>query len=107
MADLLTAADIVIGRSGAVSVAEYAAAGTPAICIPYPYHKDMHQKLNAEQLTAAGAAVIVDDRSDNTETLWVELKKIMTDKPLRDQMQRGAKIIAKPNAAKTIAESLI
>ncbi|MCK4753358.1 MAG: UDP-N-acetylglucosamine--N-acetylmuramyl-(pentapeptide) pyrophosphoryl-undecaprenol N-acetylglucosamine transferase, partial [Planctomycetes bacterium] len=61
MADLLTCADLVIGRSGAVSIAEFAAATVPSICMPYPHHKDRHQYLNAGKLVDAGAAVVVDD----------------------------------------------
>jgi len=68
MAGLLNASDLAIGRAGAVSVAEYAAAGVPSICMPYPYHRDTHQYLNAGKLVEVGAAVIVDDVGDDTDS---------------------------------------
>jgi UDP-N-acetylglucosamine--N-acetylmuramyl-(pentapeptide) pyrophosphoryl-undecaprenol N-acetylglucosamine transferase len=80
MADLLAAADLVIGRAGAVSVAEYAAAGVPCIVMPYPYHKDNHQRKNAEQLEKAGCAIIVDDQVDaqkNAGVLWPILQRLL------------------------------
>ena len=110
MADLLAAADLVIGRSGAVSVAEYAAAAVPSICIPYPYHKDMHQYLNAGKLVDAGAAVIVDDvgnDKDRREWLWEELELLLKDDKTRLQMKQACKSVAKVDAAKKIAESLL
>ena len=82
MPDLYAAADLLIGRSGAVSVAEYAMAGVPSICMPYPHHRDRHQYLNAGKLVEVGAAVIVDDVADvddRTEWLWEELKPLMQD----------------------------
>jgi len=109
MPDLLTAADLVVGRSGAVSVAEYAAAAVPSICIPYPYHKDKHQYLNARKLADAGAAVIVDDLSDATdraERLWQELEKLMKDEGKRQEMKQNCRKITRPDAASKIAERL-
>ena len=110
MADLLAAADIVIGRSGAVSVAEYAAAGVPSICMPYPYHKDMHQYLNAGKLVEAGAAVIVDDigdEKDRREWLWEELEPLLKDDNKRRQMKNACKLVARKDAAKIIAEAVL
>jgi len=110
MANLLAAADLVIGRSGAVSVAEYAAAGVPSICMPYPYHKDMHQYLNAGQLVDAGAAVIVDDvpnATDRAEWLWEELQGLMKDNKKRAEMKANCRAVAKKDAARTIAEALL
>jgi len=78
MADLYAATDLVIGRSGAVSVAEYAVAGIPSICLPYPFHKDRHQYLNAGKLVEVGAGVIVDDvadAEDRVSRLWKELSR--------------------------------
>jgi UDP-N-acetylglucosamine--N-acetylmuramyl-(pentapeptide) pyrophosphoryl-undecaprenol N-acetylglucosamine transferase len=110
MADLLAAADLAIGRSGAVSVAEYAAAGTPSICMPYPYHNDMHQYLNAGKLVDAGAAIIVDDIGDDKdrrEWLWEELEPLLKDNNKRRQMKDACKLVAHKDAAKIIAEAVL
>lgn len=110
MPDLLAAADLLIGRSGAVSVAEYAVAMVPSICIPYPHHKDKHQYLNAGKLVDVGAAVIVDDlpnEKDRSEWLWEELKKLMKDQNARQVMAEGCKIVANQDADRKIAERLL
>ena len=110
MANLLSAADLVVGRSGAVSVAEYAAASVPAICMPYPYHRDRHQYLNAGKLVEAGAAVIVDDlpqREETAEWLWEELEQLMKDDSKRRRMASNCKAIATKDAAYKIAEELV
>jgi UDP-N-acetylglucosamine--N-acetylmuramyl-(pentapeptide) pyrophosphoryl-undecaprenol N-acetylglucosamine transferase len=110
MANLLAAADLVVGRSGAVSVAEYVAAGVPSICMPYPYHKDRHQYLNAGKLVEAGAAVIVDDlpdEKDRAEWLAEELDGLMKDDAARKQMKDNCAIVAKKDAAGKIAERLL
>jgi UDP-N-acetylglucosamine--N-acetylmuramyl-(pentapeptide) pyrophosphoryl-undecaprenol N-acetylglucosamine transferase len=109
MPNLLSAADLVVGRSGAVSVAEYAAANVPTICIPYPYHKDRHQYLNAGKLVEAGAAVIVDDlpqREDTALRLWVELEELMKDEKKRKKMAENCKAVANAKAASQIAEQM-
>jgi len=110
MPSLLAAADLLIGRSGAVSVAEYAAAAVPSICMPYPHHKDMHQYLNAGKLVEAGAAIVVDDlpdEKDRVEWLWEELEDLMKDKTKRDEMADACRNIARPDAASRIAERLL
>jgi UDP-N-acetylglucosamine--N-acetylmuramyl-(pentapeptide) pyrophosphoryl-undecaprenol N-acetylglucosamine transferase len=110
MPDLLAAADLLIGRSGAVSVAEYAVAGVPSICMPYPYHKDRHQYLNAGKLVEAGAAVIVDDLPDSNERaewLWEELEGLMKDEKKRREMMENCAQVAKPDAASRIAQRLL
>ena len=101
---------MVIGRSGAGSVAEYAAAGVPSICLPYPYHSDRHQYLNAGKLVEAGAAVIVDDVADDNqraEKLWEKLERLMGDDSLRQQMAKNCRKVAKKDAASKIAKRLL
>ncbi|MDI6449799.1 UDP-N-acetylglucosamine--N-acetylmuramyl-(pentapeptide) pyrophosphoryl-undecaprenol N-acetylglucosamine transferase [Anaerobaca lacustris] len=110
MPDLLATADLLVGRSGAVSVAEYAVAGAPSICMPYPHHKDRHQYRNAGKLVEVGAAVIVDDVSDpddRADWLWEELQPLMADDAVRRQMADACKLIARPHAAADIAQRLI
>jgi UDP-N-acetylglucosamine--N-acetylmuramyl-(pentapeptide) pyrophosphoryl-undecaprenol N-acetylglucosamine transferase len=110
MASLLAAADVVVGRAGAVSVAEYAAAGKPAICVPYPYHKDRHQNINAQVLVDAGAAVIVDDTPEEpartANDLLSAISELLRNESKRISMAACAREIAKVDAAKRILESI-
>ncbi len=110
MEHLLAAAHLVIGRAGAVSVAEYAAAAKPVILLPYPYHKDQHQKLNAEPLVASGAGVIVDDipaDPDITANVLCEaLLEVMSEPARLEERANAARGIAKPDAARVVAERL-
>jgi UDP-N-acetylglucosamine:LPS N-acetylglucosamine transferase len=111
MADLYAAADIIVGRSGAVSIAEYAAAGRPAVCLPYPYHKDNHQYLNAAGLVRAGGAVIVEDVVGDTDktasAMMAVLRELMSDQPRRQRMAAASRSVAHPDAAARIAEALL
>lgn len=110
MPSLLAAADLVVGRSGAVSVAEYAAAAVPSICMPYPHHRDRHQYMNAGKLVEADAAVIVDDlpdAEDRAEWLWQELQALMKDDKKREQMKNNCRTIARKDAASAMAHKLL
>lgn len=110
MADLLSAADLGIGRSGAVSVAEYASSSLAMICMPYPYHKDMHQYLNAGKLVEAGAAIIVDDLPDeNDRKQWLaeELEELVSDENKLKEMAENCKAVSNPGAGLKIANKLL
>lgn len=111
MPNLYAAADLIVGRSGAVSVAEYAAAAKPCICIPYPYHKDNHQFLNAEQLTRHGAAVVAAQDLKHparfVECLEKLLLELMSDDKRRANMSGHAVACAKTNAAEIIAKTIL
>lgn len=110
MPALLKASSLVVGRAGAVSVAEYAAAGVPAVCLPYPYHKDQHQFLNARPLADAGAAVILQDNvqqpSRTQEALRQVLSELMSQPERLKRMSAAAKTIGRVDATQTIARRL-
>ncbi len=78
--------------------------------MPYPYHKDMHQYLNAGKLVDAGAAVIVDDvgnDKDRRDWLWEELEPLLKDDVKRKQMKDACKSVAKIDASLKIASALL
>jgi UDP-N-acetylglucosamine--N-acetylmuramyl-(pentapeptide) pyrophosphoryl-undecaprenol N-acetylglucosamine transferase len=60
-ADAFAAADMVLARAGASTLAEIAAVGVPAILVPYPHASEAHQHANADALAETGAAIVVDD----------------------------------------------
>jgi UDP-N-acetylglucosamine--N-acetylmuramyl-(pentapeptide) pyrophosphoryl-undecaprenol N-acetylglucosamine transferase len=110
MPNLLAAADLVIGRAGAMSIAEFAASGTPAICLPYPYHDDQHQKLNAQFLAEAGGGVIVEDLCDTEKTanlLWPVLCELISSDEKRSLMRTSCQGLAHPDAAAKIVQKLL
>ena len=99
-------ADIVICRSGALTVCEIAAAGLPAILVPFQ-HKDRQQFLNAEYLAGAGAAVIIEQKEFNPESLLNALQPLVADRQKLMEMAIKARQMAKPLAAKRVAEVII
>jgi UDP-N-acetylglucosamine--N-acetylmuramyl-(pentapeptide) pyrophosphoryl-undecaprenol N-acetylglucosamine transferase len=80
--DMATAyrwADLVIARSGALTVAELAAVGVPAVLVPYPSAVDDHQTANARYLTDRGAAILMPENQLNPDALAAALLKLMDE----------------------------
>lgn len=105
MHDLYQWADLAICRAGAMTIAELAIAGVPAIFIPYPYAVDDHQRVNAEYVEKAGGAVIINDADLTTEVLHTQLGAILNDLPTLRAMQTSMRSIAKPKATQLVAEA--
>jgi UDP-N-acetylglucosamine--N-acetylmuramyl-(pentapeptide) pyrophosphoryl-undecaprenol N-acetylglucosamine transferase len=100
----MKAADVVVSRAGATTLAELAASGTPAILVPLPHAADDHQRRNAEVVAQAGAAVIVEERGLNGETLAAAMVALVADERRRREMAAAAKTLARPDAAARIAD---
>jgi len=110
MADALVAADLVISRAGASTLAEITAVGRASILLPYPYHKDQHQRANAECLARCGAAVLLEDKIDpkvNAPALRRAWGSLMFDDAARVRMADAARKLGRPNAANDIADQLL
>lgn len=99
-------ADLAISRAGASSCAELTACGVPSILIPYPFHKDMHQRYNAKVLVEAGAAMLCDDAMDrkkNAEKLVPMLEALLYDASRRTGMGEAARKLGVVGAAGNVA----
>jgi UDP-N-acetylglucosamine--N-acetylmuramyl-(pentapeptide) pyrophosphoryl-undecaprenol N-acetylglucosamine transferase len=113
MAEALAASDLVISRAGASTLAEITAMGRPAILMPYPFHKDMHQLANARCLASAPggpAARIVHDAIDpaiNAPVLREALESLMSSDRQRTAMAAAALRLGRGNAASDVAEEIL
>ena len=103
----MKAADLVVCRSGATTIAELAAAGRPAIFIPLPTAADDHQRKNAEVLVAAGAAEMLDQRGLTGEVLARRVLSLVDDRQRRETMSAAARRLARPDAARAIVDRIL
>lgn len=97
-------ADLILCRSGASTVAEIAAAGKPAVFVPFPMAADDHQRRNAEAMENAGAAIVIEET--RLDEVWlVDTICALLEDPVRlAKMSEAARAMSHPDAAKHIAE---
>ena len=104
MAAAYHAADLIIGRAGATTVAELAITGKPAVFIPYPFAADNHQELNARAMADAGAALMFKQSELTPNKLAEALHPLLTDLPRRLAMGAQMKALARPAAAAAVID---
>jgi UDP-N-acetylglucosamine--N-acetylmuramyl-(pentapeptide) pyrophosphoryl-undecaprenol N-acetylglucosamine transferase len=103
MPGFFAAADLVLCRSGASTVAELAAAGKPSVLVPFPRAADDHQKRNAQALERAGAAVMLEESRMTSDSLVEALTALLGDRDHLEKMSAAAHKLSHPNAARDIA----
>jgi UDP-N-acetylglucosamine--N-acetylmuramyl-(pentapeptide) pyrophosphoryl-undecaprenol N-acetylglucosamine transferase len=106
LGEFLAACDLVLGRSGG-SIFEFAAAGRPAILVPYPHATADHQSANAAWMERAGAATVVVDEELDGERLAREVGAVLADPARLDAMAAASKRLAMPDAARRIADEVL
>ncbi len=99
MGVVYTAADVVVCRAGAMTVAELAVAGVPSILVPLPGAPGDHQTANARVLQRAGAAILLADADCDAEALDVTLSGMLVDPSGLDAMGRAASSLGRRDAA--------
>jgi UDP-N-acetylglucosamine--N-acetylmuramyl-(pentapeptide) pyrophosphoryl-undecaprenol N-acetylglucosamine transferase len=107
MAQEMAGADLVISRAGATTLAELAAAGRPALLVPFPAATDDHQRRNAEVLVGAGAAAMIEEKHLSPDRLADTAAELVGDRARRDRMANAMRTFARPDAASRIVDRLI
>ena len=103
----VAAADLIVCRAGATTIAEVSAAAKPASLIPLPTATDDHQRRNAEALAAAGAAEVLLQSEATGSVLAGRIKALARDRERRARLSAAAQRFAKPDAAKVIADRVM
>ncbi len=106
MGDKLAAADLVVSRAGASSVAEIGAVGVPSLLVPYPLATADHQTTNAAHLVDAGAAVLVPDDQVGTPAFSQALLGLVDDAAARSRMRERALGLGGSRAAASLADQV-
>ena len=109
MPEAMAVADLIVSRSGASTLAEITAMGKPAVLVPYPHHRDMHQLDNARVLASREAAIVCQEGANAEETasrLGVALAELMGSQPVIDRMSAASSRLGVTSASGLIAEKL-
>jgi UDP-N-acetylglucosamine--N-acetylmuramyl-(pentapeptide) pyrophosphoryl-undecaprenol N-acetylglucosamine transferase len=104
--DEIAAADLVVSRSGAMTVGELAAAGRAAILIPFAAATDNHQELNARAVEQGGGAIVITERELSPERLAFAIAEIVNDPDRTTRMGAAARTLAAPDATRKIVDLL-
>lgn len=103
MGSALAAADLVVARAGATSIAEITALGRPAVLVPYPYATDDHQTTNARTVEDAGGAVVVADSALDEPEFIEAVTNLLVDEGTRANMSAASMSLGHPDAASQVA----
>jgi UDP-N-acetylglucosamine--N-acetylmuramyl-(pentapeptide) pyrophosphoryl-undecaprenol N-acetylglucosamine transferase len=102
----MAAADLVVSRAGASTLAELTILGRPMVLVPLPTAADDHQRKNAASLARAGAAEVIDERELTGERLAAVVLGLAGDEPRRHRMAAAARGLGRPDAAARVADRI-
>ena len=102
MEEVMNLADLIVARSGAMTITEVSLLAKPAIFVPYPYATENHQEYNAKVLSKVGAAEIILDKDLNKDILNSKVLEILDNKEIQLKMSKNAEKIAIQNVEERI-----
>lgn len=106
MAIPLKSADLVISRSGSLSLSEINLCSLPSILVPYPYAAADHQRKNAKEMLELGASLYIEDNECSPEKLLEMIKLLISDTQKMTKMAENAKSLSTADAAQRIIKQL-
>ena len=107
MAEVMAAADVVVARSGAITVSELAALGKPSVLIPSPNVVRNHQEQNAREFEKNGAAEVITEQELTSDVLYKKVTALLEDEEKLKEMSENLKRMAKTDALPKIYELMI
>jgi len=103
----MSAADVVVCRAGATTLAELTASGRPSILVPLPTATDDHQRKNAVAMVHVGAARMIEQRELSGERLSAALQDLAANAGERQRLSGAARQMARPDAARVIVDRIL
>tara|TARA_B100000586_G_scaffold110683_1_gene79627 strand:+ start:287 stop:1393 length:1107 start_codon:yes stop_codon:yes gene_type:complete len=107
MASAYALSDLVVCRSGALTLSEVAACGKPSILIPFAAAAGNHQLKNAKILYDTGASILFEEKDLNHDNLFNKINHLVNNKVKLDEMSSASKTLGKPNATKIIVDHIM
>ena len=107
MPQVMAAADLIICRAGAATIAEVCASATPCIMVPSPNVTDNHQEKNARVLEKNGAAVVIRENECDGDSLYEAAKQLLSDRERCREMRAAAANLAVVDAAERIYQTAL
>lgn len=104
MADAYAAADLVISRAGATTLAELTACGKAAILVPYPHSASNHQEVNAKKLLDIGAAQVILDHDLDGKRLSGDIRRIIADAEAKAEMEKTCRSLGGGDATSRVVD---
>tara|TARA_B100001079_G_scaffold258887_1_gene257528 strand:+ start:74 stop:1207 length:1134 start_codon:yes stop_codon:yes gene_type:complete len=107
MASAYALSDLVVCRSGALTLSEVTACGKPSILIPFAAAAGNHQLKNAKILYDTGASILFEEKDLNHDNLFNKINHLVNNKVKLDEMSSASKTLGKPNATKIIVDHIM
>jgi UDP-N-acetylglucosamine--N-acetylmuramyl-(pentapeptide) pyrophosphoryl-undecaprenol N-acetylglucosamine transferase len=104
---VLARSHLVISRSGASTVAEVTVAGRPAIFVPYPFHRDQQQKVNAESVAREGGAWMIEQSAFTPAALMPRIAEFLQNPQILSSAAAAAHKCGRPDAAHHLADLVV